>query len=397
MSDFLLLYTTSISGLLVIYHHLGYPLILRWVRKHSTALVIQWHNRYYTPGIDDIELPTITIVIPAYDEQQWVAEKIRNLAILDYPSNRLKIIFGCDGCTDDTAAIAIKTARETECHHLEIEVRKFPQNRGKVAVINDLVQSAGSELIALSDVSSLVSVDALLIAAAHFNNANIGVVNGQYRLLNPGTNGEKIYWQYQGHIKASEAALGSTLGAHGAFYLFRRSLFSPLAPDTINDDFILPMKIVEAGYRAEYESRIQLLELEQADDKIDHQRRRRIAAGNCQQLLRLKKMMLPRYGRIAFAFTSGKGLRVLMPYLMITTFFGSAILAGNYILFAILASLQSLAYLLAGWQILLRPKRSPRLMRVLAYLVSGHAAGLVGSIRYLIGLERGRWKPVRPI
>ncbi len=395
MNEKLIIFLTLMSGLLVIYHHLGYPLVLRWIQKRRTSPAIKWRSRYYQPSGDDVTLPTVTMVIPAYNEKLYIAEKIRNLSILDYPSERLKVIIACDGCDDDTAAIATQTANEPECQHLTVEVRDFQHNRGKVAVINDVLREVESDLIALSDVSALVSTDALLIAAAHFQDPGIGVLSGDYRLLNPGSVGESLYWQYQSRIKASEAALGSTLGAHGAFYLFRRSLFSPLAADTINDDFILPMNIVAAGYRAEYENLILTLELEQADNSMDYHRRRRIAAGNCQQLLRLKSLMLPSHGGVAFAFISGKGLRVLMPFLMIIALIGSVMLASSFILFAILAVLQLLAYLLAGWQVLAQPKQSHRAIQILAYLISGHAAGLIGSLRYLSGLERGRWKRVK--
>jgi len=389
---------TLVSGFLVVYHHLGYPLILRLVQKRFQCREKDGQSRCYRNSDGDVALPTVTIVIPAYNEQQWIAEKIRNLAVLDYPDGKLEVIIACDGCMDDTAAIAELTANEPECLHLQIEIRNFKNNRGKVAVINAVMESVDSELVALSDVSALVSVDALLIAAEHFRDPAVGVLNGCYRLLNPGSTGETAYWDYQSRIKASEAVLGSTLGAHGAFYLFRRSLFRPLAADTINDDFILPMEIVAEGYRADYDSGIHALELEQASDTMDHRRRRRIAAGNCQQLLRMKRLLLPKYRGVAFSFLSGKALRVLMPFLMIIALAGSLMLSTDYLLFALLAILQSLAYLLAMWQILFQilfcPGWSNRLSRTLAYLVGGHFAGLIGTLRYLGGLERGRWKRV---
>jgi len=394
MNDMLLISLTVTSGILVIYHHLGYPLILRLVQRLRLKHEIEPSYRHYTESSSDRHLPTVAIIIPAYNEEKWIAEKIRNLAVLDYPVDQLKVIIACDGCSDSTVSIAQQTANEVECQHLQINILDFKTNRGKVAVINDVMQDVDSELVALSDVSALVSVDALLLAAEHFKDAAIGVLNSHYHLLNPGSAGETAYWNYQNRIKSCEAALGSTLGAHGAFYLFRRSLFQPLAADTINDDFILPMKIVAAGFRANHENRINALELEQASDTMDHKRRRRIAAGNCQQLFRLKQLLLPVHGGVCFAFISGKGLRVLMPFLMITALVGSLLLSGNYLLFALLAVLQSLVYLLAVWQILLRPKRANKLSKTVAYLVGGHFAGMIGTLRYLCGLERGRWTRV---
>ncbi|MEE8379180.1 MAG: glycosyltransferase family 2 protein [Gammaproteobacteria bacterium] len=394
MTELLLITLTVSSIFLVVYHHLGYPLILRWVKKHNAQRSIHINNRQYFSSSKDVELPTISIVVPAYNEQRWITDKIRNLAILDYPSDRITFIIACDGCTDDTATIARRVTEEPECRHMNIEIHDFEKNRGKVAVINDVLENISTDLVALSDVSALISIDSLLITAEHFKNPDIGVLNGHYRLLNPGSTGEAAYWRYQSKIKSSEAALGSTLGSHGAFYVFRRALFEPLAPDTINDDFVLPMKIVAAGYRADYEDAINTIELEKADDTQDHQRRRRIAAGNCQQLLRLKQLLLPRYGGVAFAFLSGKGLRVLMPFLMIIALSGSLILSLNFTLFAILASAQVFAYLLAAWQLLFQPKRTHHIIQTLAYLVGGHTAGFIGTIRYLSGLERGRWKRI---
>jgi cellulose synthase/poly-beta-1,6-N-acetylglucosamine synthase-like glycosyltransferase len=381
----LMLITTAFSSTaLVIYHHLGYPLILQWWHKQRPITPIAAYQRHYTyTSVDDV-LPTITIIIPAYNEQQWIADKIRNLSTLDYPSHRLQIMISCDGCTDNTVAIAMKTSKEAECQHLRLEIINYPQNCGKVAVINHAMTNLTSELIALSDVSALISIDALLIAAERFKDPAIGVLNGHYRLLSPGSTGEAAYWHYQSRLKASEAALGSTLGAHGAFYLFRRTLFEPLAADTINDDFILPMRIVAAGYRADYEGSINALELEQADDNQDHHRRRRIAAGNFQQLLRLKQLLLPRYGGIAFAFISGKGLRVLMPFLMIAALICSLLLAFDYGFFLLLAIVQVLAYFLAAWEMLYKPANSHKVSQILAYIVGGHMAGFIGTLSYIL-------------
>lgn len=392
MNNFALLTLTLISGFLVIYHHIGYPLILRWVSKRRPNKAPFTGARHYTDSAADNALPRITIVIPAYNEQQWIAEKIRNLAALDYPSSRLRVLIGCDGCSDNTYEIALTTATEMECQQLDIEIINFTKNRGKVALLNTLIADLNCDLVALSDTSALLSVDALLIAAERFKDTKIGVLNGHYRLLSPGSLGEQTYWDYQSQIKSSEAALGSTLGAHGAFYVFRRALFTPLATDTINDDFILPMKIVAAGYRADYEHNITALELEKSNDSQDRQRRRRIAAGNFQQLLRLKNLFLPRHGGIAFAFISGKGLRVMMPFLMIIALVGSLLLAFEYAFFMLLAGLQIGAYLLASWELLCKPVNSHKLCRLLAYLVGGHIAGLIGTLRYLLRLDKDHWK-----
>ena len=392
MNQTFLITCTVITGFLVVYHHIGYPLILKLLNQKSPKHKVTTNSRHYTHSVNDSELPTITLIIAAYNEQRWIADKIRNLATLDYPSTHFNVLLACDGCTDDTCALALATMAEPECCDLNLQVINFPRNRGKVAVLNQVIDTVVADLVALSDVSALISIDALLIAAQRFEDPQIGVLNVHYRLLQPGSVGEQAYWQYQSRIKSGEAALGSTLGAHGAFYLFRRFLFEPLAPDTINDDFILPMKIVAAGYRADYEHSINALELEGSSQGQDSLRRRRIAAGNLQQLLRLKKLLLPRYRGTAFTFFSGKGLRVLMPLLMILTLLGCIALSPHDDLFFALAVMQSCGYLLAAWELVYKPKSSPKICKLLGYLVGGHCASLIGTLRYLLRLDKGHWQ-----
>lgn len=384
-----LIIVTSMCILLVVYHHLGYPLILRWISRRNMPPTDAVYPPKQPLALD--QLPSITIVVPAYNEQAWIADKIRNTAALNYPVDKLTLLIGCDGCTDATYQTAMATLQEPECQSMQAKVVEFKQNRGKVAVLNQLAQCSQSQLLAFSDTSALLSIDALLISAHHFSSPHVGVINSNYCLLTSLTQGEQTYWHYQNQIKASEAFLGATLGAHGAFYMIRRQLFTPLEADTINDDFILPMRIVAAGFESVYDINIHAIEQEPSDEKQDQQRRRRIAAGNVQQLLRLKQLCLPKYKGIAFAFLSGKGLRVMMPYLMIIALLGSAILASHNPWFAWGFWLQVMAYSLACIELKLKPQRSPVWLKALAYLVSGHLAGLIGSLRYLLQLDKGHW------
>ncbi|WP_199243905.1 glycosyltransferase family 2 protein [Bacterioplanes sanyensis] len=389
--DIVVIVITVLSGALVVYHHALYPLLLKKLARINTARSCAENSTENSAEVTahTHALPTITIVVPAYNEQQWIAEKIRNLAALNYPAELVHIIIACDGCRDNTAQIAVQTLQEPICRDANITVKNFLINRGKVAVINDVVSRCYSDLVMLTDVSALLSIDALTIAAQRFADNNIGVVNSRYCLWQAGSAGEALYWRYQSDIKQCEANLGSTLGTHGACYVFRRRLFTPLPGDTINDDFILPMSIVAQGFRSVQEHNLIALEMEASDEQMDFNRRIRISAGNLQQLWRLKTLLHPKHGWLAFNFASGKALRVLMPYLMLLALIGSLWLAPESWLFALLAGLQILVYSLAVWGI--GRQSSHRITKALAYLVAGHAASLWGSLRYAMGLERGRW------
>ncbi|HDM8216424.1 glycosyltransferase family 2 protein [Vibrio campbellii] len=385
-----------LSALLIIYHHVGYPLVLNWLsarRKQRQTSKNMGKERCYKASKADCTLPTMTVIVPAYNEEQWIAEKIRNLASLDYPRDKLTIIVACDGCTDNTAEIAQNTIQEAICADTLFIVHDHKNNRGKVSLINTEMESVTSEITALSDVSALVSCDSLLLASQHYQNENVGVVNATYQIMSTQNQGEAAYWRYQSKVKFKESLIGSTIGSHGAFYTFRTDLFAPLEPEIINDDFILPMRIVLQGYASVYEPKMLAIELEESSDDSDFKRRLRISAGNMQQFLKLKRLLLPRYRGTAFAFLSGKVLRLATPYLMIMCL-TSSILLIEHPAFQLLLAGQLAVYLVALITYLIPAFNLFKPFKLINYMVVGHIANFAGGLRYLLGMENGRWKRV---
>ncbi len=190
-----------------------------------------------------------------------------------------------------------------------------------------------------------------------------------------GTSAQKLYWRYQTRLKQDEAALASPFGAHGAFYVFPRALWTPLEADTINDDVILPMRIVERGFLGVYDPAIAIVESEDDRPADDLRRRQRLGAGAIQQTLRLWRLGDPRRPGLAFVFLSGKALRAIMPFLLIAAFVSSLALSQSSPVFAVLFAAQLVAYAVGLMAGLLIPQmgRLP-VVHALAYLVSGYAA-----------------------
>lgn len=382
---------TSLSIVLVVYHHIGYPILLKLAyRFNRNTMLAEPVGSLYEDSSTEKVLPYITIIMPAYNEAAFIAEKIRNLACLDYPKKRFEIILAADGCTDNTVAIAKQVHTEANCKGLQLNIRDFSVNCGKTQVINKAMKESQSDLIAFTDVSSLISIDALKIAVTRFQNPTIGAVNGNYRLVNPGSQSEAAYWRYQSQIKIGEEALGSVLGAHGGFYMIRRKLVKALPSNAINDDFLIPMRAITQGYNVVHEPRLNVIELEKSTAQVDWHRRVRISMGNLQQILWLHEIFHPRYRGIALAFFSGKGLRVAMPFLMLASFIGSWLLAFMPLFFG-LAILQTMAYTLALCVHLKKSLAHKKLLGYLYYLVIGHTAGLVGVIRYLQSADKRYW------
>ncbi len=373
----------GVSAAAFVYHHAVYPLALRALAQPGPTPASP-----PPPGT----LPSLAVVMPAHNEEAFIARKIANLAALDYPRDRLSVVIVLDGCTDRTYEEAL-AALDGLDDALNVHLLRYRDNRGKVAALNAGLAATRAKLVAFTDVSAELPDNALRRAAAHFADPDVGLVCGTYSLTAPGSEGERAYWAYQRRIKTAEAALAAPMGAHGAFYMLRRSLVAPLPEDTINDDFILPMEIVAQGYRAIYDERIAVLELESAPPQLDFRRRQRIGAGNLQQALRLWRLADPRRPGLAFVFASGKMLRAVMPFLLVLLLASTAVLAarGAAPFQALLAAgVAGLAF--AGWAVWARPRWLPKPLAWWVYLVEGYAAALIGSVRYLLAPKGGAWK-----
>lgn len=392
MSSTIMWFIALISGFLIGYHHVLYPLVLRLLSARNST--IDETDGQSEADKQDVQLPTITLIIPCFNEARYIAEKISNIACIDYPADRLKVRFYDDGSTDKSAAIFEESIQNLFRQEMNIKFIRNSVNRGKVAVINEAVSASKSDLIVLSDASALISIDAFQIIAKKMTDPKVGVVAATYCFLEPGTEGEKAYWDYQVKIKKTESEMGSAIGVHGALYSFRRQLFKPLDRDIINDDFILPMQIVQSGYRCVYDTDIVAVELEKSDIALDQTRRKRISAGNMQQSLRLLTLTSPKYGATAFNFVSGKFLRTWMPFLLLVFFLSTLALSSQYWWVAPIALLQIAVYALAllvhhtpsvNW-------RKP--IKLIHYLVAGHWANGIGGLKYLCGLHNQRWHKI---
>jgi cellulose synthase/poly-beta-1,6-N-acetylglucosamine synthase-like glycosyltransferase len=369
------------------YHHFAYPTLLKLVANRARDK----QSQVKPLAIAYARLPSVTLIIPAHNEQAVIAAKIANVAALQYPPDKLRVVIACDGCTDQTLAIGRATLAALNTT-IQIEFVEYRTNIGKVAVLNERIAAATSDVVALSDTSAALEPDALLRAVTHFADLTVGVVCPTYQLLHAGSEGERAYWTYQTQIKADEALVGAPMGAHGAFYLFRRDLWQPLPTDTINDDFILPMRIVAKGFRAIYDRTITAVELETTHPDQEFRRRVRIGAGNLQQVLRLPALANPLHPGRAFVFLSGKGIRPLIPFLAIAAGIASAARAiEGDIVFAALLTAGIATMAIAAYAITQRHRQLPRIAIWLGYLVEGYAASLIGACRYALGLEGKPW------
>jgi cellulose synthase/poly-beta-1,6-N-acetylglucosamine synthase-like glycosyltransferase len=295
-----------IATAFVIYVYLGYPLLL-W------CLAATFRS---SPRKQSVQ-PSVSLLVAAYNEAAVIASKIRNSLAIDYPADGLEVVVASDGSTDATAEIVRSLARDEAPGR--VRLLAFENNRGKMAALNEAVSQLRGEIVAFSDASSMLAPDSIRTLAQSFADPKIGAASGVYRLLKKdqaklGTQ-EDLYWKYETFLKVQEARLGTFTGAHGSLYAIRRELYPFPSAGTINDDFTIPMRILQRGYRVAYEPGA--VAYEEAHEMEGFSRRVRIAAGNIEQLRELKNLLWPPRPFVLFCLLSHKTCRLLSPLAML--------------------------------------------------------------------------------
>jgi cellulose synthase/poly-beta-1,6-N-acetylglucosamine synthase-like glycosyltransferase len=381
--------TLACCVVLMLYHHVGYPFLLRLLARRIERRRSRSEAGAFPSG-PAVATPSTGLLIPAHNEERVIRRKMINCAQLDYPSEKLAIVIALDGCRDGTETVLKATLAEYSLDNARAVA--IEPNIGKIGVLNRLIPEMQADLVALSDASALLSPDAIGRAVRHFIDPHVGVVCGTYSMPEDASPGERAYWDYQIRIKSDEALVAAPMGAHGAFYMFRRTLWTPLEPDTINDDFVLPMRMVAAGWKAIYDRQIVATELEATNSRQDFRRRVRIGAGNLQQALRLWTLANPKKPGLAFVFVSGKGLRSIMPFILLAGFAASVWLAlSGGLVWQVLLGAELAAGVLAIAAAAM-PGRAPRPLNSFIYLVQGYVAAGLGALLLLSGQARTAWQ-----
>jgi hypothetical protein len=259
--------------------------------------------------------PTVTIIVSAHNEADRVERRLRNLLALDYPADRLEIILGSDGSTDDT----VERARAFES--AGVVVKEFTKRRGKPATLNALVPRATGEIVVFADARQRFDRMALRALVANFADPGVGAVSGHLIMTAStdtelGGEGAAMYWHYEKLIRSTESRGGSTVGATGAIYAIRRSLFEPLPVDTILDDVLIPVRIARRGYQVVFEPAAKAFDIAPPTAQAELVRKVRTIGGTFQLFARERWLLNPRLNPLWFETVSHKALRLALPILL---------------------------------------------------------------------------------
>jgi biofilm PGA synthesis N-glycosyltransferase PgaC len=365
------------SGFLVAYSAALYPLLLmcsaRFIRRDKT-----WE--------DSTHFRQVSLVVAAHNEESVIEDKIRNTLMFDYPKERLEFLVGSDGSTDRTDEICRR--------HPWVKFERIEPRAGKANVLNTLIPKARGEIVVLSDANTIIEPRALTAMLRHFDDPTVGGVCGRLILVSDRENvnvatTERAYWGYESRIKELESHCYSTVGANGGIYAIRKELFFPIPPDTIIDDFVISMNLLQQGKRLVFEKDAIAREAVSKSFRDEFRRKVRIGGGDLQALLRMSAFFSKASAFVSFAYVSRKVIRWLTPFLLILFWGCSLALADRQPFLILFWGLNlSMALAVAG----LTGMSTNRFARGFAYLYSLNLALMVGYGRYLLGRQRGTWQ-----
>jgi biofilm PGA synthesis N-glycosyltransferase PgaC len=335
--------------------------------------------------------PSLSVVIAAHNEVAHIGRKIKNLLTVDYPADRIEIMVGSDGSTDGT----LERLREVAEQHIRIFV--LDERQGKPAVLNKLVPQARGEIVVLADVRQQFDPQILRRLVQPFADPTVGAVSGELVLTRDACSlvgdGTGKYWEYEKFIRSRESRIDSTVGATGAIYAIRKTLFEPIPPDTILDDVLIPLRIVRRGYRVLFEPAARACDLPPEHARQEFTRKVRTLAGNFQLFSREKWLLSPLHNRLWWQTVSHKLLRLLFPLLQILTLAANVALARTSTLYGTILLLQILFYIAAATGCALQYRRRKFWAATFPYtfcLLSW--ATVVGFIRSITGRQAVAWE-----
>jgi len=379
--------TFWISLGLVAYPYAGYVAALWLMSRFTRPLCEQ------IPTCQDAQLPRVTLIISAYNEDKVIGEKIRNALSLDYPTERLEIVVVSDGSTDRTCEVVWQLA------HQGVVLRHYDGRIGKTACLNHAVPLAAGDIVVFSDANSSYEKRALKELVRPFQRSDVGFVTGwtQYSSSGEATaDSLGLYSRLELATKELESRLGSCIGADGAIFAIRKELYRPLHDYDIND-FVIPLSINERGYRGVLQRKAICLEKDAGGIDGEFRRQVRIASRTIRALMNHRRLFNPfKFGLIAFELLSHKMCRFLVPLFMAALFLSNLFLVARAGFFMMMLIAQVSFYVAAGVASLV-PKGTltARMAELARTVVVMNAAMVLAWVKYLQRETYTTWSPTK--
>lgn len=377
---------------IVVYTYIGYGILLYLIVKIRRVFGLG-----KTKSSDPNYQPDVTLFIAAYNEKDYVGEKMNNSIDLDYPKDKLHIVWVTDGSDDGTPEL-LSTYNNATVYHL-------PERNGKISAMNRGMRFVTTPIVVFSDANTMLGKESIKRIVSLFGSPKVGCVSGEKRIINKHSDvasgaGEGLYWKYESALKKWDAELYSVVGAAGELFAIRTELFREVEKDTLLDDFIISLRVAQEGYTIQYDPEAYAIENASENVKEELKRKIRISAGGIQSVVRLRSLLnIFKYGTLSFQYISHRVLRwTLTPLCLVLLIPAGFILAYhqgllNMELYTVLFWLQCLFYLaaLTGWFMENRSTRI-KLLFVPYYFFIMNLSVVLGFFRYIKKAQSVNWE-----
>lgn len=368
-----------LSLFLIVHPYVTYPLALRvWGAFRSRPVK--------RAAIE----PSISVLVPAYNEVEVIAATLGALLAQDYPRDRLQVIVVSD-CSDDGTDDVVRSFADRG-----VELLRQPERGGKALGLNAAVRRARGELLVFCDANARFERGALRSMAQNFADPSVGYATGKLLLESAGdaTAGGGAYLRFEEWLRAAETNVASVIGVNGGCDAIRRELYSDIPRELITD-FVLPLRVIDGGHRVVFDPQARSRETANAEMQSEFSMRVRVALRALQGLMHMRRLLNPlRHPVISFCLMSHKVLRYMAFVFLATALASNVALALDSALYRVLLVLHLLCYVLAACGLSGVGRRRMGILAVApAYLLMTYWAFAVASWRFLRRQSMATWKP----
>ena len=378
-----------ISVFLILQSYIMYPILLYLLslnKKNNETIFSRDEN-----------LPFVSIILPVYNEEQVIIEKLRSIFNTDYPEDRFELLAGSDGSTDKTNHILNLYSID----HSSLRFFPFDERKGKGQVINRLRKEAKGEILLCTDAQVIFTPELIFRLIRHFKNKSIGLVGANIvnkRIDSSGISRQE--WSFMSReirLKHMEGKIwGTMVGAYGACYAMRDELFTPVTKGYSVDDFFITMKVLEKKYKCILD--LEAVGYENVPNRLreEFRRRIRISAGNFRNLIYFYKMLWPPFTGLSFSFLSHKVLRWICPFLLILVIIANIFLFETHPFYKVTLYTQAVLLVIPFIDNLLRKIGLHIVfLRFITHFYTMNLALLMGFLKFIKGSETEIWQPTQ--
>ncbi len=382
-----ILFWLSVS--IIFYSYVLFPLLLKGLAGKKSIV-----SHAYKPQDD---LPYISLLIAAYNEQDVIEEKIRSIFSTTYPASKFEVLVGSDASIDDTN----KILEDLSSKYYNLKVYPFNQRRGKGNVVNELYEKARGSILVFTDANVMLDESTLFELVKYFKDGRIGLVDSQMKNTNMHPNGisyqEKAYIAREVQIKHFESILwGTMMGPFGGCFAVRKEFYEPVPKNFLVDDFYINMKVLEKGYKCINNLKAQVYEDVSNNLSIEFKRKIRISTGNFQNLRRFSNLLWHKTKGLSFCFISHKALRWTGPFFLLVAFITNSILAVYSSFYFYIFIFHCFLFVLPLLDLLLKKVGvNNGILRFVTHFYSMNLALFAGFIKSLNKIESNVWKPTQ--